>query len=57
MRQLMYKCGDQMVSTLAEAKAFGITYTAVMVDIANHAKYNPKAMERMLKHIRNKRKK
>lgn len=57
MRQLMYKCGDQIVSTLAEAQASGITYTAVMVDINNHAEYNPKAMERMLKHIRNKTKK
>lgn len=57
MRQLMYKCGDQMVSTLAEAKASGTTYTAVMIDISNHAEYNPKAVERMLKHIRSKRKK
>jgi hypothetical protein len=46
-----------MVSTLAEAKAFGTTYTAVMVDITNHAEYNPKARERMLKRIRTKIKK
>lgn len=52
MRQLMYKCGDQIVSTLAEARASGTPYTAVMVDIVNHAEYNPKAVERMLKRIR-----